>query len=151
MENNSLELQRRQKRLGIPTTMLLLLAKEHICWNKPKRIYSKYSQLRFASHSKVSVGNLPPGKEVTIRISYITELEVSTSDQSITFRLPTTVTPRYAPASMEGRSSTTMESSNDAGYSMLLEVTLDMPSKIASVECNFKSARVTTKGKGGRV
>jgi hypothetical protein len=45
---------------------------------------------------QASVGNLPPGKEVLLRLTYVTELTVERD--SIRFSIPTTVSPRYAPA-----------------------------------------------------
>ena len=45
---------------------------------------------------QASVGNLPPGKEVLLKLTYVTELSVSGS--GLRFSIPTTVSPRYAPA-----------------------------------------------------
>jgi Ca-activated chloride channel family protein len=45
---------------------------------------------------QASVGNLPPGKEVLLRLTYVTELSVDAG--SLRFVVPTTVSPRYAPA-----------------------------------------------------
>jgi len=45
---------------------------------------------------QASVGNLPPGKEVLLKLTYVTELTVERD--SIRFSIPTTVSPRYAPA-----------------------------------------------------
>jgi hypothetical protein len=45
---------------------------------------------------QASVGNLPPGKGVLLRLTYVTELTVERD--SIRFSIPTTVSPRYAPA-----------------------------------------------------
>ena len=45
---------------------------------------------------QASVGNLPPGKEVLLKLTYVTELTVD--GDSIRFVIPTTVSPRYAPA-----------------------------------------------------
>jgi Ca-activated chloride channel family protein len=42
-----------------------------------------------------SIGNLAPGAEVQIELTYVTELPLE--DDSIRFTLPTTVSPRYAP------------------------------------------------------
>ncbi len=44
---------------------------------------------------QASVGNLPPGKEVLLKITYVTELTVDTG--ALRFVIPTTVSPRYAP------------------------------------------------------
>jgi hypothetical protein len=45
---------------------------------------------------QASIGNLPPGKEVLVRLTYVTELSVAGS--CLRFSVPTTVSPRYAPA-----------------------------------------------------
>jgi hypothetical protein len=45
---------------------------------------------------QASVGNLPPGKEILLKLTYVTELTVDGS--SLRFSIPTTVSPRYAPA-----------------------------------------------------
>ena len=45
---------------------------------------------------QASIGNLPPGKEVLVKLTYVTEL--SCSDTGLRFTIPTTVSPRYAPA-----------------------------------------------------
>jgi Ca-activated chloride channel family protein len=44
---------------------------------------------------QASVGNLPPGKEVLLKLTYVAELAVE--DGAVRFSLPTTVSPRYAP------------------------------------------------------
>jgi hypothetical protein len=45
---------------------------------------------------QASVGNLPPGKEALLKLTYVTELTVERD--SLRFSIPTTVSPRYAPA-----------------------------------------------------
>jgi Ca-activated chloride channel homolog len=45
---------------------------------------------------RASVGNLPPGREVLLKLTYVTELTVA--GDSLRFSIPTTVSPRYAPA-----------------------------------------------------
>jgi len=44
---------------------------------------------------QASVGNLPPGKEVLLKLTYVTELSIEGG--TIRFMIPTTVSPRYAP------------------------------------------------------
>src|SRR6516225_1758337 len=44
---------------------------------------------------QASVGNLPPGKEALLKLTYVAELAVE--DGALRFSLPTTVSPRYAP------------------------------------------------------
>jgi hypothetical protein len=45
---------------------------------------------------QASVGNLPPGKEVLLKLTYVSELSIG--DGAVRFVVPTTVSPRYAPA-----------------------------------------------------
>src|SRR5688572_27376636 len=45
---------------------------------------------------QASIGNLPPGKEVLVKLTYVTELAVD--EGRLRFVIPTTVSPRYAPA-----------------------------------------------------
>lgn len=45
---------------------------------------------------QASIGNLLPGKEVLVRLTYVTELAVDGG--LVRFAIPTTVSPRYAPA-----------------------------------------------------
>src|SRR5262245_18422054 len=45
---------------------------------------------------QASVGNLPPGKEVLLKLTYVAELSIESG--TIRFAIPTTVSPRYAPA-----------------------------------------------------
>ncbi len=45
---------------------------------------------------QASVGNLPPGKEALLKLTYVTELTID--GDSFRFVIPTTVSPRYAPA-----------------------------------------------------
>lgn len=47
---------------------------------------------------QASIGNLPPGKEALVRITYVTELGVD--GDAVRFVIPTTVSPRYAPAAI---------------------------------------------------
>jgi Ca-activated chloride channel family protein len=44
---------------------------------------------------QASIGNLPPGREVLVKLTYVTELAVS--GRGLRFSIPTTVSPRYAP------------------------------------------------------
>ena len=47
-----------------------------------------------------SVGNLPPGKELLLKIVYVTELHAD--DAGLRFTVPTTVSPRYAQPRIAG-------------------------------------------------
>jgi hypothetical protein len=46
----------------------------------------------------VSVGNLPPGTEVKVRIGYVTEVKNEPDSHAMRFFIPTVVAPRYTPA-----------------------------------------------------
>lgn len=49
---------------------------------------------------QASIGNLPPGKDVLVRLTYVTELAVD--EGRVRFTIPTTVSPRYAPTEDRG-------------------------------------------------
>ena len=50
---------------------------------------------------QASIGNLPPGKEVLLKLTYVTELPVDGGRCASS--MPTTVSPRYAPARIARR------------------------------------------------
>lgn len=85
-----------------------------------------------------SVGNLPPGREVVVRITTVAEL--AAEGDALRFTLPTTVSPRYAPArDRVGVGRTPAEALNppvalEVPYGLSLRVALDMPSEIRGVE-----------------
>ena len=87
---------------------------------------------------QASVGNLLPGAEALLRITYVTELGVA--DGLLRFAIPTTVSPRYAPANDRvgiGRStSETLNPPRDwhVPYGLDLSIRLTMPGPIAAVE-----------------
>lgn len=86
----------------------------------------------------VSVGNLPPGKEVVVKITTVSEL--SAEGDALRFVLPATVAPRYAPAEdRRGVGRSVEEALNpprafQVPYGLTLRVSLDMPSAIRVVE-----------------
>jgi len=73
-----------------------------------EKAFEKYDEAMAAGHGAylldqeradvfaVSVGNVPPGKEVVLRITTVAELALE--GDAIRFVLPTTISPRYAPA-----------------------------------------------------
>jgi Ca-activated chloride channel family protein len=73
-----------------------------------EKAFEKYDDAMAAGHGAylldqerpdiftVSVGNVPPGKEVVLRITTVSELGLE--GDAIRFVLPTTISPRYAPA-----------------------------------------------------
>ena len=85
-----------------------------------------------------SIGNIPPGKEVLVKITYVTEIGLE--GDNLRFVLPTTVSPRYAP--QEDRVAvgpSPAEAVNPpvawkVPYGLDLTVQLEMPSTIRSVE-----------------
>jgi Ca-activated chloride channel family protein len=102
-----------------------------------------------------SIGNLPPGKEVLVRISYVAELPVDAD--GVRFVLPTTVSPRYAPAEdLKGAGRTPAEAVNppvqwQVPYGLDLDVTLEMASPILALESPSHPISVESVANAGRV
>jgi hypothetical protein len=93
-----------------------------------------------------SIGNVPPGKEVLVRITYVAELSLEAD--VLRFAIPTTVSPRYAPADdQKGVGRTPAEALNPprewrVPYGLDLTVRIAMPSAIRSVESPSHPVRV---------
>jgi len=102
-----------------------------------------------------SIGNLPPGREVLVRVSYVAELAIEGDD--VRFVLPTTVSPRYAPAEdRTGVGRTPAEAVNPpvewrVPYGLEVDVELEMASEIRGVESPSHPISVETRGTIGRV
>ena len=105
---------------------------------------------------QASIGNLPPGKEALVRVTYVTEL--ACSGPALRFTVPTTVSPRYAPeADRAGVGRPDADALNpprawQVPYGLQLSVTLamsgvisrvDSPSHPISVAMNGQHATVT--------
>jgi poly [ADP-ribose] polymerase 2/3/4 len=80
----------------------------------------------------VSVGNLPGGAEVLIKITYVTELSVSDGGRALDFLLPSTVAPRFAARALgtQTQSTTATAECDDAARPLSIELSLSMPSNI---------------------
>lgn len=102
-----------------------------------------------------SIGNLPPGKEVSVRLSYVAELEREGDD--VRFVLPTTISPRYAPAQDRvGVGRTPAEALNPpvawrVPYGLELTVHLEAGSTLRSVESPTHPVSVELDGARGTV
>lgn len=102
-----------------------------------------------------SVGNIPPGKEVLVKITYVAE--VGLEGDAVRFVLPTTVSPRYAPQQDQvGVGRSTAEAVNPTTkwtvpYGLDLKVHLDMPSAIRGVESPTHPISTEIDGKAGTV
>jgi len=102
-----------------------------------------------------SIGNIPPGKEVMVKISYVTELGLEGED--LRFVVPTTVSPRYAPA--EDRVAVGRPPAEAVNppvewkvpYGLELSIDITMPSAIRSVESPSHPISVETGGRSSRV
>lgn len=81
---------------------------------------------------KVSVGNLPPGCKVLIKITYVSELQVTGND--ILLNIPGSVSP-FAKAKTEGSLQTTTESIGAKSVSAGLAVSIEMPFEITHITC----------------
>jgi len=86
----------------------------------------------------VSVGNLPPGKEAVLRLTTVSELPLE--GDAIRFTLPTTIAPRYAPATdRQGVGETEAERVSPpyallVPYGLTLEVDVQTTAPVRSVE-----------------
>jgi Ca-activated chloride channel family protein len=87
---------------------------------------------------QANVGNLPPGKEAVLKLTYVSELPVA--DGNIRFVVPTTVSPRYAPAEdQKGIGRPDSEALNppvawDVPYGLDLSVRLAVSGAIGRIE-----------------
>jgi Ca-activated chloride channel homolog len=99
---------------------------------------------------QASVGNLPPGKEVLLKITYVTEVDVDSG--SLRFVVPTTVSPRYAPQiDRVGVGRPDAETLNPAvawsvPYGLELSARIAMPGGTARVESPSHPISVVTDG-----
>jgi Mg-chelatase subunit ChlD len=96
---------------------------------------------------QASIGNLPPGKEVLVRLTYVTELSIDGGRAR--FSIPTTVSPRYAPAQDHvavGRSDAQTLNPPLAWsvpYGLDLSLRITMPARITSIESPSHPISVT--------
>ena len=87
---------------------------------------------------QASIGNLPPGKEALLKITYVSELDVQNG--ALRFVVPTTVAPRYAPAAdHRGLGCPDAETLNPprawhVPYGLNLAVTVSIPGAIGRIE-----------------
>jgi Ca-activated chloride channel family protein len=97
-----------------------------------------------------SIGNLAPGAEVLIRLTYVTE--TATESDALRFTLPTTVSPRYAPHEDRvgiGRSPEATLNPPVAWrvpYGLDLTIALDLPGAITRVESPSHPIGLTLDG-----
>jgi Ca-activated chloride channel family protein len=104
---------------------------------------------------QASVGNLPPGKEVLLKLTYVTELTVAGS--GLRFSIPTTVSPRYAPAAdQRGVGRPDAETLNppvgfSVPYGLNLSVRLAMGGAITRIESPSHPASVSMDGRTATV
>jgi Ca-activated chloride channel homolog len=100
-----------------------------------------------------SLGNIPPGKEVAVRITTVSELPLEGDD--VRFVVPTTVSPRYAPPKdQKGVGRSPAETLNpplawSVPYGLTLTVDVEMSSPVKAVES--PSHAVSVAMDGGRV
>ena len=104
---------------------------------------------------QASVGNLAPGKEVLLKVTYVTELTVAGS--GLRFTIPTTVSPRYAPAEDQrgvGRPDSVALNPPAAWsvpYGLTLSVRLAMAGAIARIESPSHPVSVAMNGHSAEV
>ena len=104
---------------------------------------------------QASIGNLPPGKEALVRLTYVTEL--ACSDRALRFTIPTTVSPRYAPeADRAGVGRPDADALNpprawQVPYGLQLSVTLAMSGPISRIESPSHPVSVAMNGHAATV
>jgi Ca-activated chloride channel family protein len=104
---------------------------------------------------QASVGNLPPGKEVLLKLTYVTELTADAN--GVRFSIPTTVAPRYAPAEDRrgvGRSDAAALNPPvhcHVPYGLDLSVRVAMPDTIAHVASPSHPISVSVNGTSATV
>ena len=87
---------------------------------------------------QASVGNLLPGKEVLVRLTYVTELAIDAG--RVRFTIPTTVSPRYAPgADRTGVGRPDAQALNPpvawtVPYGLDLSMRIAMPGRVMAIE-----------------
>jgi Ca-activated chloride channel family protein len=97
-----------------------------------------------------SIGNLPAGKEVLVRLVYVTALQVEGT--AVRFVLPTTISPRYAPAEDRlTRGGAVAERLNppvawQVPYGLNLQVRLTTQGRPAAVDSPSHPIRVAWEG-----
>ena len=102
-----------------------------------------------------SLGNMKPGSEVVLSITYVTEL--AAEGAAARFTLPTTVSPRYAPAQdRTGVGPTPAEALNppvalDVPYAFTFEMDVTMSGRIRGVQSPSHPIEVEQDGARARV
>lgn len=104
---------------------------------------------------QASIGNLPPGKEVLVRLTYVTELGID--DGRVRFAIPTTVSPRYAPLEdHQGTGRPDAEALNPpvawrVPYGLNLSIRIAMPEGLTGIESPSHPVSLTMSGKEATV
>src|SRR5262249_50559497 len=102
-----------------------------------------------------SLGNIPPGKEVAVRITTVSELPLEGDD--VRFVVPTTVSPRYAPAKDRvGVGRPPAEAGNpplawSVPYGLTLTVDVEMTAPVKAAEAPSHPVSVEIDGGRARI
>ncbi|KAH9525129.1 Protein mono-ADP-ribosyltransferase parp4 [Bulinus truncatus] len=94
----------------------------------------------------VSVGNLPPGACVLIKITYVAELQVE--EELISFKLPATVAPWKEDSALKYSTQEELKSHKMVSANTTVQVAVEMPFEIRSLHCpthNIKMKKTSTK------
>jgi len=105
---------------------------------------------------KVKVGNIPPGQQVKIKITYVAEMKSELSDLKKRFLLPSVVAPRYTPppnwqSSPSDREFEQPMTGAGKGYHLSINMSLYMMSDIVSIESPTHIISRTINGRTGSV
>ncbi|XP_059150077.1 protein mono-ADP-ribosyltransferase PARP4-like isoform X1 [Physella acuta] len=88
----------------------------------------------------VSVGNLPAGACVLIKITYVAELQVE--DGLISFRLPAAVAPWKETSALKNSTQEILKSHKMSASKTTVQVSVEMPFEIRSLKCPTHKIRV---------
>ena len=104
---------------------------------------------------QASVGNLEPGQEMVVELTWV--MELTWEGESLRFTLPTTIAPRYAPeADRKGVGQTEADKVNpptalEVPYGLEFTAEVDIPGGIAGIESPSHPLRWRPRGDGATV
>ncbi len=132
-----------------------------------EQAFDEYDEALAAGHGAVlldahrpnvfqaSVGNLLPGQEMVVELSWV--MELGWEGESLRFTLPTTVAPRYAPAAdRAGIGQSEAEKLNpptafEVPYGLEFRAEVDIPGGVAGIESPSHPLRWKPRGEGATV
>ena len=95
---------------------------------------------------QAKIGNIPPGKSVQVKISYVAEISNDDENEKLRFVLPTTIAPRYERPDLAGSPSVNSEMIDNvlgAAYGLTVNVHCEMKGDIMSIESPSHPVKIT--------